>query len=434
MGFSQALSGLNAASAKLDVLGNNIANTQTVGFKSSSITFADIFAGAGSKIGLGTQVGSTVQDFKTGNLETTGRGLDVAIAGDGFFRFQLSSGEIGYSRNGQLQMTADGYLVNSQGAKIMGYGLNDPNDAFSEPATGGSPVALRIYPDDMPAAATTSVSATYNLDARIDESNADLLSQARVATTNTPDDPATPADESASIDLDYHYSNSFTVFDSLGTAHNVTVYYEKTGDNAWDVKVAIDGYYNNTPTNDFTLEFDSSGKLVSLDGDPTLDRATIDFTSAELGGQPSPLSFEFILDGSTQFSNTSTQNALTQDGYTSGTLVGLSIEADGTVMRKYSNERSASAGQIVLASFRNAEGLSPIGDNMWQPTVSAGSELVGIAGSGSLGALQSGAVETSNVDLAKQLVDMIVTQRAYQANSQTIKTQDELLQTSINLR
>nr|WP_282099120.1 flagellar hook-basal body complex protein [Thauera aromatica] len=143
---------------------------------------------------------------------------------------------------------------------------------------------------------------------------------------------------------------------------------------------------------------------------------------------------EFILDGTTQFSNTSTQNALTQDGYTSGTLVGLSIEADGTVMRKYSNERTASAGQIVLASFRNAEGLAPIGDNMWQPTVDAGSELVGIAGSGSLGALQAGAVETSNVDLAKQLVDMIVTQRAYQANSQTIKTQDELLQTSINLR
>lgn len=434
MGFSQALSGLNAASAKLDVLGNNIANTQTVGFKSSSITFADIFAGAGSKIGLGTQVGSTVQDFKTGNLETTGRGLDVAIAGDGFFRFQLSSGEIGYSRNGQLQMTADGNLVNSQGAQIMGYGLNDPNDAFSEPATGGSPVALRIYPDDMPAAATSRVSATYNLDARIDHTNADLLSQARVVTTTVPDDPLTPADESGSIDLDYHYSNSFTVFDSLGSARNVTVYYQKTGANAWSAKVAIDGYYNDTPTNDFTLEFDSSGKLVSIDSDTTKDRATIDFDTTELGGSPADLSLEFILKGSTQFSNSSTQNALTQDGYTSGTLVGLSIEADGTVMRKYSNERSASAGQIVLASFRNAEGLSPIGDNMWQPTVDAGSELVGTAGTGSLGALQAGAVETSNVDLAKQLVDMIVTQRAYQANSQTIKTQDELLQTSINLR
>ncbi|AVR87283.1 flagellar hook protein FlgE [Thauera aromatica] len=429
MGFSQALSGLNAASAKLDVLGNNIANTQTVGFKSSSITFADIFAGAGSKIGLGTQVGTTVQDFKTGNLETTGRGLDVAIAGDGFFRFQLSSGEIGYSRNGQLQMTADGYLVNSQGAKIMGYGLNDPNDAFSEPATGGSPVALQIYPDDMPAAATTNVSATYNLDARIDESNADLLSQARVF-----DDAADPA--GSPVDINYHYSNSFTVFDSLGTARNVTVYYEKTGANAWSAKVAIDGFYK--AANDFTLAFDSSGKLVDITHASAAgtadDRVTIDFSTAELGGEPSPLSFEFVLDGSTQFSNTSTQNALTQDGYTSGTLVGLSIEADGTVMRKYSNERSASAGQIVLASFRNAEGLSPIGDNMWQPTVSAGSELVGIAGSGSLGALQAGAVETSNVDLAKQLVDMIVTQRAYQANSQTIKTQDELLQTSINLR
>ncbi|MCK2127315.1 flagellar hook protein FlgE [Thauera aromatica] len=430
MGFSQALSGLNAASAKLDVLGNNIANTQTVGFKSSSITFADIFAGAGSKIGLGTQVGSTVQDFKTGNLETTGRGLDVAIAGDGFFRFQLSSGEIGYSRNGQLQMTADGYLVNSQGAKIMGYGLNDPNDAFSDPATGGSPVALRIYPDDMPAKATETVSATYNLDARIDESDADLLSQAQVFTDET--DP-----EGSATDIDYHYSNSFTVFDSLGTARNVTVYYEKTvGNNAWSAKVAVDGFYK--AANNFTLAFDSSGKLLSVTPPPAANdpenSAKITFTSEELGGQPEALSFDFILKGTTQFSNTSTQNALTQDGYTSGTLVGLSIEADGTVMRKYSNERTKSAGQIVLASFRNAEGLSPIGDNMWQPTVDAGSELVGIAGSGSLGALQAGAVETSNVDLAKQLVDMIVTQRAYQANSQTIKTQDELLQTSINLR
>lgn len=425
MSFSQALSGLNAASAKLGVLGNNIANTQTVGFKASSMNFADIFAGTGTKVGLGTRVASTVQSFKSGNLENTGRGLDVAIGGEGFFRFQLSSGEIGYSRNGQLQMTADGYLINAQGAKIMGYGLNDPDDAFSTPATGGEAVALRIYPDDMPAAATTQVSATYNLDSRIDHTNADVKNQARVF-----DDAADPA--GSPIDIDYHYSNSFTVYDSLGNARNVTAYYEKTGVNAWTARLAIDGFYDTA--NDFDLEFNSSGKLVSIDGDATADRAAIAFTSAQLGGAPADLNFEFALRGTTQFANASTQNSLTQDGSTSGTLIGLSIESDGTVLRKYSNERSASAGQIVLANFRNVEGLESIGDNLWRATVATGTELVGVAGTGQLGAVQSGAVETSNVDLAKQLVDMIVTQRAYQANSQTIKTQDELLQTSINLR
>ncbi|SDL72340.1 flagellar hook protein FlgE [Franzmannia pantelleriensis] len=410
MSFSQALSGLNAASSSLGTLGNNISNSQTVGFKGSSTQFADVFAGS---VGLGTRVSATVQDFTEGNLESTNRNLDLAVSGEGFLRYE-QQGEIVYSRNGQLNLTPDGNLVNAQGAQLMGYGLN----AAGEVQVGGQPQVLNVPADEMPAGATENVGTTINLDSR------EIFEEGR-STTQVDGDAA---------EIQYHYSNNFTVYDSLGNPRNVTVYYEKADEsNTWNAKVVMDGFYNDS--NDFTVEFNNNGTLEEIIGDNVEDGVPqISFASATLGGDPDDLDFSLDLSGSTQFGNDSTTSALTQDGYTSGALVGITIENDGTIMMNYANEQSRPAGQVALAYFRNPEGLQPNGDNGWTATNASGQELMGAPGTGMFGSIESGVVEMSNVDMAKQLVDMIVSQRAYQANSQTIKTQDEILQTAINLR
>ncbi|PAU79038.1 flagellar hook protein FlgE [Halomonas salipaludis] len=453
MSFSQALSGLNAASSSLGTLGNNIANSQTVGFKGASTQFADVFAGS---VGLGTRVSATVQNFNEGNLESTNRNLDLAISGQGFLRYE-QGGEIVYSRNGQLSLTPDGTLVNAQGAQLMGYGLNAAGDV----QVGGQPQVLNVPADEMPANATQNVGTTINLDSRENVGEGLSTTQVNAAGGGTEE-------------LSYHYSNNFTTYDSLGNPRNVTVYYEKAQDthvdgagdeyplfedengdqfyfdgadyrdvatetvatgnfspvaipNAWNAKVVMDGYYDDA--NDFEVAFNNNGTLASA---PQQD---INFgPDSPLGNDPEPLNFELNLAGSTQFGNDSTTSALTQDGYTSGALVGITFEDNGTIMMNYANEQSRPAGQIALAYFRNPEGLQPNGDNSWTSTNASGQELVGAPGTGIFGSIESGVVEQSNVDMAKQLVDMIVSQRAYQANSQTIKTQDEILQTAINLR
>ncbi|MDL4864623.1 flagellar hook protein FlgE [Halomonas elongata] len=422
MGFSQALSGLNAASSSLDVLGNNIANSQTVGFKGSDTLFSDVYAN--SRVGLGTKVSRVLQDFGEGNLESTGRDLDLGISGEGFLRMQ-QNGEVVYSRNGQLSMTADGYLQNAQGARLMGFGVNDAGQV----QTGGQPEVLQVSAEEMAASATTDVATTLNLDSR--EAAGEELDQVDVTTDVT--DPANNQQT-----LNYHYANNFTAYDSLGNPRNATVYYEKTGANSWTGRVTMDGHYDDA--NGFTLTFNNSGQLATINdndaGDPA-NMPAISVPSEEstpLGGEPEELAFSLDIAGSTQFGNTSRASDLTQDGYTSGSLVGISIEDDGTIVRNYTNEQSRPAGQISLASFRNPEGLDPVGDNAWTATAASGQELIGAPGTGQLGGIQSGAVESSNVDMAQELVDMIVTQRSYQANSQTIKTQDEVLQTAINLR
>ncbi|MAY71213.1 MAG: flagellar hook protein FlgE [Halomonas sp.] len=416
MGFSQALSGLNAAADSLDVLGNNIANSQTVGYKSGSAQFADVFAN--SQIGLGTKVSTVLQDFSGGNLESTNRPLDLGISGDGFFRME-QNGQVVYSRNGQLTMTPDGYLQNAQGARIMGYGVN----AAGAVQVGGQPEVLQIEADEMPASATTEVSTTFNLDSR------------KVAGEDLNSVTLAGSDGSTGVPIDYHYSNNFTAYDSLGNPRNVTVYYEKTGDNQWTATTAMDGMVlmdGAPPAEPQTMDmtFNENGQLTT----PGNGQFALTFPNDPFLGGANDMALTFDISGSTQFGNNASTTSLNQNGYTSGALVGISIDSDGTVVRSYSNEQTRPAGQIALASFRNPEGLSPAGDNTWAATDASGQELVGAPGTGLLGGIQSGAIETSNVDMAKELVSMIVTQRAYQANSQTIKTQDEVLQTAINLR
>lgn len=409
MSFSQALSGLNAQQEKLGAIGNNIANSQTVGFKSSNVQFADVFAE--SKIGLGTKVSTVLQNFGQGNVESSSRNMDLAISGEGFFRFQQPGGEVGYSRNGQLTLTADGDLVNAQGARIMGYGA----DAEGNVQAGGNVEALSIDAGDMEAKATTSLGINLNL--------------------NSGEKGLDPDNFDSSDSETYSFSTNAQVYDSQGNARNLSLYFIKDGgeSNKWSIQGKLTGgpedgqEYSRKMGN---LKFNQDGTLKEDNSIP------LSLTGGEFGaGNPfEALNVEFNFNSeSSQFAKESTVGEITQTGYTAGSLVGTTIEDDGTIMRNYSNEESRAAGQIVLADFRNPEGLKPEGDNLWSATGASGQELVGTPGSGQRGLVEPGAIETSNVDMGEELVDMIVSQRAYQANSQTITTQDELLQTIINM-
>ncbi|SHF11524.1 flagellar hook protein FlgE [Modicisalibacter ilicicola DSM 19980] len=397
MGFSQALSGLNAASANLDVVGNNIANSQTVGFKSSSVQFADVYAGA--KVGLGTRVSAVLQDFSNGTLESTNRNLDLAISGGGFFRMTQND-QVVYSRNGQLTMTSDGYLENAQGARLTGFPAGV--------GAGGQPQELKIPSEGLAANPTTAIDTSLNL-------NAEDATIDRATVTFDAADPTT-----------YSYANSATVYDSLGVAHNVTMYFTKTADNQWEVRQRMDGSAP-VPDNVGSLSFNANG---------TLDTAGSTFPTYGFtpGGGADPLTYDIDFAGTTQFGGDFELSSLNQNGYTSGSLVGIAINDDGNIVGNFSNEQSQVLGTISLANFRNPEGLQPVGDNAWAETGKSGQALLGQAGTGMFGSVESGVVETSNVDLTSELVDLIIAQRNFQANTNSVRTQSEVLESVVNLR
>lgn len=396
MGFSQALSGLNAAATNLDVVGNNIANSQTVGFKGASTQFADVYTGA--LAGQGVRVAGVLQDFSNGTVESTGRNLDLAVNGGGFFRFQQGD-ETVYSRNGQLTLTSDGYLENAQGARLTGFPAGV--------GTGGQPETLQVPAGAMPAVATTAVQASFQLD----------------ATADTIDRGATPFD--AADGDTYSYANTGTAYDSLGVQHTMTTYFTKTGDNTWEARVSVDG--NADAANVSELVFDGNGVLDE-------GASTFENYSFTPGGGADPLNFGIDFDGTTQFGNGFSLDTLTQNGTAAGSLVGITFDETGRIIGNYSNEQSQVLGTIALANFRNPEGLEMAGDNAWVESGASGQPLLGLAGQGQFGTLESGAVEKSNVDLTSELVDLIIAQRNYQANTQTIKVQDEVLQSAVNLR
>ena len=441
MGFSQALSGVNAASQQLDVIGNNISNSQTKGFKSGSVQFSDVFAN--SAVGLGTRVSGILQDFSSGSLEATGRNLDIAIAGDGFLRFQ-QEGQVGYSRNGQLTMTADGYLENAQGARLMGYGLADATDVNSGVVTGGQPGVLNIPAADMPASATgatgTGIEILLNLD------SATVADDTSTATLYNSLDAKNAENTAEQTPIAYNYSTSFTVYDSQGAQHNATLYFQKTGENTWDARTALDGVLTST-TPALQLVFDTSGKWSQITGaDGTTANATdnpvtwpeLTFTAdaamGQLGEGVNDITTTFNMAGSTQFAGDSTVKSLAQDGYSAGALVGISFADDGTVVGNYANEKTVDLGQVVLATFRNPEGLTPSGDNLFAATAASGNELLGTAGTGTLGSVEAETLEASNVDLTQELVNLIIAQRNYQANTNSIRTQSEVMDQIAQLR
>lgn len=400
MSFSQAVSGLNAASSNLDVIGNNIANSATSGFKSSTAAFADMFAG--SQTGLGTKVSAVIQNFGDGAINATGRNLDVALSGNGFFRLEDSNGSVYYSRNGQLQRNADGYLVNTEGLQVTGYPVTGSPATVQ---TGADPVPIMIPTTQLPAKATTQGALQANLN------SSDALP------TMTPFD----AKEVNS----YNAKSSMTVYDSQGNDHQLDLYFVKTANNQWQV-YPIDSSTGEASA-DFTMSFDENGQLTS---DAT-QSITIQGSNGAAANQALILDFTGSSQqntGETQFGNPK------QDGYAPGDLTGFTINDDGTIIGSYSNQRTQAMGQIVLSSFTNSEGLQPMGDNLWSESSSSGQPAIGTPGSGNFGTMTAGALEASNVDLSKELVNMIVAQRNYQSNAQTIKTQDQILNTLVNLR
>jgi flagellar hook protein FlgE len=415
MGFAQGVSGLNASASNLDVIGNNIANSGTIGFKAGTAQFSDVYAG--SRVGLGTQVAGVSQNFTSGAVQTSSRALDVAIVnGDGFFRLASSGGEVAYSRNGQFNMDKGGFIVNAAGLQLTGY----PVSATGSVA-GGSPTPLQLPTTAMQPNSTANIAAQFNLDSR--------SAVIPAATTFDPSNSST-----------YNYANALTVFDSLGNSHELSTFFVKTGSNSWDAYATADGKplasggaLATVPAGapvagpQGALTFDTNGNLTSA---PSLAFSGLDF-----GNGSGPMAFAVDVTGTTQFGNANDVKKLTQDGFTSGTLTSFAINQDGTVTGKYSNEQAKALGQIVLTSFVNPNGLQPKGDNVWAETSASGQPLTGTPGAGTkMGALTSGALEASNVDLTSELVNLIIAQRTYQANAQTVKTQDQVMQTLVNMR
>ncbi len=407
MSFQQGLSGLNAASKTLEVIGNNVSNANTVGFKQSRAEFADVYAnsltgGGASQIGIGTKLANVSQQYTQGNITSTSNTLDIAINGGGFFRMS-NNGAVTYSRNGQFQMDKFGYIVDAENKRLTGY-TADANGVLST----GAPSEININTADLQPSASTEYKGVVNLDSR---------KTALPAAGFDPSDPTT-----------YHNSTAVTVFDSLGNEHTVQNFFVKTAPGTWSVFSTADGISTPAlPAATAAMTFSGTGVA------PTIAPATptVNFVPTT-GANAVALTMDFA--GSTQFGSNFSINSLSQDGFTSGRLASFNTGKDGTVVGRYTNGQSKTLGQVVLANFVNPNGLQSLGGNAWVESADSGVPLIGTPNTGSMGVLQSSAVEDSNVDLTAELVNMITAQRVYQANAQTIKTQDQVLQTLVNLR
>ncbi len=517
--FQQGLSGLNAASKSLDVIGNNIANASTVGFKSSQAQFADLYANSlngvsGNNAGIGVTVSKLAQQFTQGNIETSSNPLDVAINGGGFFRLVVN-GAVEYSRNGQFHEDASHTLVNAQGAQLTGY-LSNTAGVIQL----GSPVPLTLDKSDLTPVATSEANFQLN------------LSSAEKVPATIPFDANDPTS--------YNKQTVLNVYDSLGTAHIMTTYYVKTDANTWDVYAAADNkeivsasvaaaVNNDDPTKAARAVYNAAvqatppdatqiaqaaaayataayGAMTTAAQTPPavasqaqLDALTAAYTaldpsgSGEITGKtpdqinallgaaitvpavkvgtllftkngaldpqamalldpPQTLPFQIQLpifpdtgaqepmtvattfDKTTQYGSVTNDLGSTQNGYSAGSWQRYSIDENGVILGQYSNGKSRAMGQIAMANFASVDGLTPLGNNAWAESSSSGPPTIGVPNAGSMGSLRSSAVETSNTDLTAELVNMITAQRVYQANAQTIKTEDSILQTLVNLR
>ena len=529
MGFQQGLSGLNASSKSLDVIGHNIANANTTGFKASRTEFASMVASAigtsgGANAGIGVETAAVAQQFSQGNLTVTGNSLDVAINGNGFFTLQMPDGSRAYTRAGDFKLDSSGNVMTNSGGQVMGYTM-DPDTGLRTSSTA-TPLTFPTSAP-IPAKQTEVIKTAFNLDARTPD--------ARGNPSATPPVPATPRST---------YGTSLNVYDSQGVATPLSFYFEKNGANTWDIYNQLDDLTTSPPTVASVtgrIIADKNGAIAAtlepvatsiVNGDPTLTQeddfpteftyrfygpdaqgvfairqtsvtfgaptdaweftysdaptntlvesarlrpGIVDFAagtttgafgitpltdapaatkqSFELalmvdpapanpnsppttGGNPAPAAFPVTLDLNkvTQFGTKFAVSDLSQDGYTSGELTGITIENSGMIMTRYSNGVTRAEGQLALASFRNTQALAAVGGNNWVETYESGQPVMGAATEGNFGSLRSGALEDSNVDLTAELVNMMTAQRAYQANAQTIKTQDQIMSTLVNLR
>jgi flagellar hook protein FlgE len=431
MSFQQGLSGLNATSKNLEIIGNNIANSNTFGAKASRAEFADMYAtamnGSGaSNIGIGVQLASVAQQFTQGNLTTTESPLDLAINGAGFFQVSDGKSPTMYSRNGQFKIDKDGFLINNQKYKLMGY----PADAQGVIQPGAA-TPLQLPTGGLAPNATAKISMELNLDSRV-KSTAQPVGAAAIDFTN----PST-----------YNNATSVTVYDDKGQDVALTYYFQKAdpvaSPDTWEVYVTANGAplagTATAPASSMTITFAANGGAPTFTpaAVPPATLPTISIPASTNGAGALTLPIDDVaLDfgNMTQYGANFGVTNLAQDGYAPGQLSGITIEDNGIIMARYSNGQSKPAGQLEIANFRNVQGLMPLGGNTWTRSFTSGDPIVGVPGNGSLGSLRSGTLEESNVDLTSELVGMITAQRVYQANAQTIKTMDQVLQTLVNLK
>jgi flagellar hook protein FlgE len=420
------VSGLRAESEAISVVGDNIANVNTIGFKGQRAVFEDvlghsILAGS-SQAGSGVRMGDVQQLFTQGSLSNTGVSTDIALNGEGFLVVKGTVDGIQgnfYTRAGQLNIDKDGFLVNPQGMQIQGY-LANPDGTIQAAVD-----SLKVSTAALAPRATGEIGVNANLDAT-------------AATPALPWDPADPATTS-------NYSTSISVYDSLGTAHSLDVYFRKSGPNAYEYHVMADGADINGGTPGVLQEIGAGGTLAFTAtgalNDATTPQLSIDFAGGAAGAQLIDLDFGADiagggtgLDGTTQFASPSAVSSQSQDGYATGEFSGISIDAAGLVQGLYTNGQKLSLGQLAVAKFRSNDGLARAGQNLWAETGESGAAALAAAGSGGRGAITGGALESSNVDLAEEFVGLIQHQRSFSANSRTITTADEMLQELINIK
>lgn len=404
MTFEIALTGINAASTQLDNISNNIANNTTVGYKRSRVEFADMYTAAGAAtVGQGVEVSQVRQEYTQGDMQNTGRTLDLGIQGDGFFSVNNEGTSI-YTRAGAFGVDREGYLVDSQGRFLEGFGVTD--DGTVQEVIQD----IQIDYSDLAPNITTNMDITANLN-----------SDAAVLPAFDVDDPGT-----------YNYTTSTTVYDSLGGAQIASVYFRRDAPNAWSAFTYVGGQpVSSDPLVGDQVTFSSEGDLIDVNGDTSGTFNTATFLTPN-GSDPMQITID--VSESTQLENESNVTSIVQNGYSSGSLEAFNVDESGLFFGTFSNGQTRNMGQIALTNFPNVNGLTQIGATSWIETFASGEPVTGVPGSASLGTLQSRALESSNVDITQELVSIIGAQRSFQANAQMISTGDTITQTIINLR
>jgi flagellar hook protein FlgE len=415
--FSAGLSGLNANSEALAVVGNNLANINTVGYKASTVTFSDLVyqnAASGSEnpaqIGLGVGVAQVSSIFSQGSIEATRIATNVAIQGNGFFLLDGPEGQ-SYTRAGAFAFDANGTLITPDGQKVQGYTVIDP--VTNEVDTTGPPTEITVPPGVLRGpVATSQFRALTNLDAA-----------AANGTT---------------------FTTAIQMFDSLGASHVTNLTYTKTGAGAWDYELTVEGadVVGGVPGTPFSLatgslDFDGTGALTAVNGGAVADVSIV--TPAWTNGAAATSMDWDLLDTNnnptvTSFATASGTSSLTRNGAAAGSIAGLSITSDGSIVANIGAGQTVTLAQLTMVSFNNPQGLTKLGNNRFGDTPAAGVRNLGIAGTGDRGSLVAGALEQSNVDMAKEFTQMILAQRGYQANGKLITVSDQLLLDTLNMK
>ncbi|MFQ2276136.1 lateral flagellar hook protein FlgEL [Aeromonas hydrophila] len=406
MSFSIGLSGLRAVNQELSVISNNVANASTAGFKSSRAEFAAIYGGGQAG---GVEMNNVSQNFdRNGDVTRTGRGLDLAISGSGFFVLKDSNGQTSYTRAGMFQRDPNNYLTTASGTRLQGYTTNDAGELQS-----GVVGDIQVKAGSLPAKPSDKLEFVANLKA-----DASII---------IPPAPVFDPNKSET----FSYSQSSKVYDSLGVEHTLTQYFVKTGANTWEQfdtfngkVIDKDGTEQASPYSALgTLTFSEKGTLASSTLPPSLTLKA-----------PGALDIKLAIDVSkvSQYASDFNATRNQSNGYAAGDLTGVRVDADGGVYATFTNGQSLLQGQVVMANFTNPNGLLQTNNTTWQQSFSSGQPVLGAPGTGTMGSLTAGAYEGSNVDLTGELVSLMTSQRNYQANAKTISSADKMTQVLFN--